>query len=78
MSKSILLRWKKWGKGKRFLCNSDENIEVESFTYDYFLLIESFNLWLYNKLNSLHKTDLDWLYEKINQLDLLLQEIYKG
>jgi hypothetical protein len=77
LSKSILLEWESWKKGKLFLDKCDESIDVEKFVDDYFLLIDGFENWLLGRLISLHKKDLDWLEEKSKRLKELLDIIYK-
>lgn len=78
MSKSVLLQWKNWDKGKRYLDNAPEDIEIEIFSYEYFILVDDFHHWLYKKLSKLHKPDLDWLYEKSEKLRSILGNVYRG
>ncbi|MHB8136411.1 MAG: hypothetical protein ACYDH1_19550 [Anaerolineaceae bacterium] len=77
MSKSVLLRWKNWDKGKKYLNGAPENIEIEIFSYAYFSLIDSFDHWLYRKLVAIHKNDLDWLTDKSQQLHTLVEKSFK-
>lgn len=77
MSKSVLLHWKNWDKGKKYLDKSPEDIEIEKFSYEYFNLVDNFDRWLYGKLVKLHKVDLDWVIEKSRQLRSLLDIVYK-
>ncbi len=78
MSKTILLRWKDWKKGKKFLSNSPEEISIDEFTHDYFKLIDNFESWLYKRIFDLHKEDLEWLSVKNKQLNDLLDKIFNS
>jgi len=78
MSKTILLRWKGWEKGKNYLNKSSEEISIDEFTHEYFKMIDDFESWLFKRIAELHKKDLEWFYEKSKQLNDLLDKIFNS
>jgi len=62
--KSSLLNWSGWTKkGKPFLRDSDEQIDIGNLVDQYYKQIFDFHFWLINRLQEIHKEDLLWLEE---------------
>jgi hypothetical protein len=61
--KPSLLIWKEWGKGKDFLNEAKDKIDISNLVDEYFKQIFDFHTWLINSLQEIHKDDLLWLAE---------------
>ena len=64
LEKSDLLRWKKWSdKGKPFLNQSEEQINLLNLIDSYYSEVNSFFIWIMDHLEELHAEDIKWLNE---------------
>ncbi len=62
--KSALLIWKGWTeKGKTFLSTSNDEIDIEALSEEYYKQILDFHSWLVQRLQEIHKDDLLWLVQ---------------
>jgi len=74
--KSELLIWKGWTeKGKTFLNTAIDKIDVELLVDDYYKQIFDFHSWLINRLQEIHKGDLEWLAQmRRKMIDAMSEE----
>jgi len=64
LEKSILLEWSRWTrKGKAYLSTAPDSIDIGVIARDYYQMIKDFHFWMYERLRSLHASELAWLDE---------------
>lgn len=61
--KAGLLIWSGWKKGKDYLSNSSDDIDIGKLADEYHKQIVDFHEWLVNRLLELHKEEFLWLEE---------------
>lgn len=62
----------KWNKGKDFLINAEEKIDVGDLSDSYFQQILDFHSWMHSSLQTLHEVELTWLDKMGQRCDDLL------
>ena len=73
LSKQQLLKWTSWTKpSKRYLEEQNDQIFLDVFIDEYYLLIDNFYLWLDKRQREMHESEYSWL---LDQWEKLLQEL---
>lgn len=76
LHKVDLLYWSQWpSKARPFLDAAEDEISINEIVEEYFLIVERFHIWLYERLIQIHSKDLEWLEEmNVRILSLLSEE----
>jgi hypothetical protein len=67
---NILKQWGGWGKLRSYLETLGDNLSLISLSNEYFALIEKFYLWLTERQEQLHKSDLENLQKMNDELTI--------
>jgi len=69
LDKKKLLEWSSWkAKAKPYLEEQIDEIDVETLIDEYYEIVSSFHNWLYEKIYSIHKNEIDWISKMRNKL----------
>jgi len=73
LSKKELLKSDSWTKpARKYLESQDDSIFLDTLIDEYYLLIESFHLWLNKQQKEIHESEYSWL---LDQWDELYEEL---
>jgi len=73
VDKTTLFQWSNWSKGKMFLHLADDEIVIEKLADDYYQQVIEFHAWMHNRLEQIHASDLKWLNDMQQRVNLLLR-----
>ncbi len=74
-----LMAWSKWtSKGKPYLESSGEEIVVTNLIDEYFNCVNNFHKWVSNRIEEIHKDELQWLEEMENRIQDALKKLRNG
>lgn len=65
-------------KGEAYLRQSGDEIIIREFTWGHFVRIHNFQVWLEQRLHTMHKGELDWLYAASAEIGAAVKKIYKN
>lgn len=68
LKKKNLLEWAGWSKGKEYLSQADDEVNIDILTCEYYQQIKDFHIWIINRLNEIHAEDFRWLEKKRQEL----------
>lgn len=74
LDKEHLLVWSNWEKGKAFLSEAGNEIDICTLVDEYYRQIDDFHSWLIKRLLDIHKEDFDWLESTRQRARSLLRE----
>ncbi|MBN8583027.1 MAG: hypothetical protein J0L96_20345 [Anaerolineae bacterium] len=73
--KSDLAVWSEWPKkAQAFLNGSGDEISINQIIEEYFRGVEDFHKWMFQRLNEIHRKDLEWLNDMNEKLINMMSE----
>jgi hypothetical protein len=62
-------------KGQPYLTQADENIHIQDFAVEYFVIIHNFQAWIEQTLHERHRNELEWLYNSSAEIKAALDKM---